>query len=854
MYRTCNESQYLHSFYYFKELHHCFIFLPDETESQSIITNLGLLWSLSFISGKNTVATLLLNEQKLVLNKHEVTRVTSYPNIFYIIQTSGSTGVSKFVRVTHQSIESNVKHLSKIFKIQPCNTIYFGTPLTFDPSMIELLLALENGACLLITPSKNQINPVRLHQTLIHPENGATFLQIVPSLFLRWSEIQIEDILLNSKLKILAFGGEPFPRALLKFKKSNFLRIFNLYGVTEVSCWATVCEVAESLGEVPLGDELDETIVEVRDDSGRLVESGEGEIFIGSSTRICYVDDEKIHHKTPVFRATGDLAFICDKKVYYKGRQNDVFKRLGHKIQLCKIETIVLEQTGIQNVCVWSKTRTKLLLFLIIESFDNNTKNKVLDKVRIKLLHTLSKQCFPDFIDIIRKCPITSHGKIDKNTLESIYLNRNQADKRQVVDIFKTLVYKYFGLRNFGESTFFELGGNSILAVQFLSEFEDESGSACPDLVSHLFESDLNTCVEILRDSKTVQKRPQTEPTPKSEKKVKSGNIGIELKIAWSYNLEACVDSTSLIFTHKERKLVAVGSFSHIFAILDSQSGHEIAKFVLPDVVESTPCYHKNYLYVTCFDGNLYCLDFALNSIKWAYKTNDRVKCTPILCYNATRVVFGSYDKHIHCVDILKGSGVWTSFVSESVISTPLLLNQKIYVATICGTCLCLSETSGTILWQYKTGSPIFGAPCTHNGCILWPNVTGSVVCVTSNGHKLWQYDTGGHLYSSLTLQDGFLLFGSHDRCLYVLKIENGSPEPHFVANLDDCITTPLILADFIIVAGNSGRLFVVTFKGELGAELRLPGEIFSSVVGCDRRLFVGCRDNNLYCIEIKNI
>ncbi|XP_064215082.1 beta-alanine-activating enzyme isoform X2 [Tribolium castaneum] len=850
MHRSCNESQYLHSFDYFKELHHCFIFLCDETES--ITTNLGLLWSLSFASGNNTVATLLLNGQKLVLNKHKVTHVTNYPNIFYIIRTSGSTGVSKFVRVTHSSIERNVKHLSKIFKIGASDTIYFGTPLTFDPSMIELLLALENGACLLITPPKNQINPVRLHQTLFHPQNGATVLQIVPSLFLRWSETQISDFLQKSKLKILAFGGEPFPLSLLAYQKSDFLRIFNLYGVTEVSCWATVCEVAEGLGEVPLGEELDDTIVELRDDFGRVVENGEGEIFIGSSTRICFVGDEKIHHKTPVFRATGDIGFISDKKIYYKGRKNDVFKRLGHKVQLSKIETMVLDETGLRNVCVWSKTRTKLLLFLIVENCDNSTKSKVLDKVRIKLLHTLPKQYFPDFIDIIRKCPITSHGKTDKNSLESIYLNRNRTDKRQV-DIFKTLICKYFGVRNFDKNTFFELGGNSILAVQFLSEFEDETGAACPDLVTHLFESDLNTCIDILRDVKVVQKRPQTEPPPKNEKKIKNSNIGIELKIAWSYNLEACVDSTPLVFSHNGRELVAVGAFSHIFAILDTQSGHEIAKFVLPDVVESTPCYHNNYLYVTCFDGNLYCLDFASNSIKWAYKTNDRVKCTPILCSSGARIIFGSYDKHIHCVDIMQGGVVWTSFVSESVISKPLLLNQNIYVATICGTCLCLSETSGAILWQYKTGSPIFGAPCTHNGCILWPNVTGSVICMALDGRKLWQFDTGGHLYSSFARRDNFLFLGSHDRNLYVLKIESEAPEPQFVLNLDDCLTTPFISGDFIIVAGNSGRLFVVTFRGELGAQLGLPGEVFSSVVGGDGRFFVGCRDNNLYCVEIKN-
>ena len=39
--------------------------------------------------------------------------------------------------------------------------------------------------------------------------------------------------------------GEAFPGSLLAWKsKSNNTRIFNFYGLTELSCWATLCEIS----------------------------------------------------------------------------------------------------------------------------------------------------------------------------------------------------------------------------------------------------------------------------------------------------------------------------------------------------------------------------------------------------------------------------------------------------------------------------------------------------------------------------------------------------------------------------------------------------------------------------------
>ena len=97
---------------------------------------------------------------------------------------------------------------------------------------------------------------------------------------------------------MLAFGGEacPSPTTILQWRHvNNNTRIFNIYGITEVSSWAMCYELTGSNGElsvvpdddgelekaVPLGNPLLDTIVELHDDNDNVITNGSGQIWIG---------------------------------------------------------------------------------------------------------------------------------------------------------------------------------------------------------------------------------------------------------------------------------------------------------------------------------------------------------------------------------------------------------------------------------------------------------------------------------------------------------------------------------------------------------------------------------------------
>ena len=106
----------------------------------------------------------------------------------------------------------------------------------------------------------------------------------------------------GSKLKALVLGGESFPpkEKCVKWKEAlPQLRLFNLYGTSEVSAWASIYEVNSDdfciegkkfeSDWVPIGKPLSKTVIEVQNSSGEVIKHGLGNIWIGKKLLLFFV-------------------------------------------------------------------------------------------------------------------------------------------------------------------------------------------------------------------------------------------------------------------------------------------------------------------------------------------------------------------------------------------------------------------------------------------------------------------------------------------------------------------------------------------------------------------------------------
>lgn len=97
------------------------------------------------------------------------------------------------------------------------------------------------------------------------------FFQLTPTVF---EMLPSADSLLSatSSLRILLLGGSHFPISSINSCRSpeNKTRVFNVYGVTEVSCWASYFEVEHGCSEVLIGEAIYGTQLGV-DSDGQLI-------------------------------------------------------------------------------------------------------------------------------------------------------------------------------------------------------------------------------------------------------------------------------------------------------------------------------------------------------------------------------------------------------------------------------------------------------------------------------------------------------------------------------------------------------------------------------------------------------
>lgn len=80
-------------------------------------------------------------------------------------------------------------------------------------------------------------------------------------------------------------GGESFPSMKLLSKAShprNTTRLFNIYGITEVSCWSSINEIVKNnVYESCLGEPLSETVFQIRNEDNQITIKGDGTLYIG---------------------------------------------------------------------------------------------------------------------------------------------------------------------------------------------------------------------------------------------------------------------------------------------------------------------------------------------------------------------------------------------------------------------------------------------------------------------------------------------------------------------------------------------------------------------------------------------
>ncbi|CAH0397000.1 unnamed protein product [Chilo suppressalis] len=806
----------------------------------------------------------------------------------FIAMTSGSTGEPKHIQVPMKCIQPNIDDLTKLFKIIPQDVIYFSTPLTFDPSMVEILLACMNGASLLIAPEMPDI---------LFPndkENSITFWQTTPSKFFQLPHADIKNRILSSDspLKILALGGEPLNgvRRLIELRDgNNKTRIFTLYGVTEMSCWACIAEIDFSKilidKEVPLGNCLSETQIHIEPENSQNKDTGK--IILVSKSRKCIILNKSKSNEEEnslKFVDTGDIGEIKNGTIYYRGRRDDVVKRFGHKINLQSIESIAMQCPKVKTCsCVWLP---KPLLLVVYFSSESLTSCELSDFLKCKL----DDKHWPDKIVRVENLPMNLHGKISKSNL--LKMNKKVSYVTTSLDSLKVLFQKELCLILNAQFTydeikykdFFSIGGTSFLAVSLCNKISHKCSEFGKFILPYLM-SQRYTIDEIMQlaqkqlsseeiKGKGKVKRSRSNLGSSSETQImKKANNNIctspvEFTVLWSYDTGKCVDASPTLFQIRFNLYVIVGSHSGKIVIADAMSGELQGIIRIKARVEaSVVCYCDESVTPACgmvgaYDGTIVC--FAIDTCKeiWRININSMIKSKGVCCNGLLYIA--SYDGKIRCIDVLTGIIKDVIDVADQAISADLVLAKKEYVllGTLSGVCASIHIIDNAVAWRGALSSPVFASPVIYDNekYVVFAEVNGEIHCRTvEKGIKIWRYQGAkGNIFSSMYVKEidkliWQIVFGCHDNSVYSIKIKNYQPSLHWKTQLTSPVySTPCSIGDkFILAASNNGKICILdSANGIQLAEYQLPNETFSSPAVYGDYVFIGCRNDHIYSLK----
>lgn len=150
---------------------------------------------------------------------------------------------TKYVFVPAPAILNNILDFSARFSLQPDSVLLLCSPFTFDPALCDAFLGLSAGAHIVLVCNslRNSANRMRL----IIMQFGVTYATMTASHWRMLTSACPVPVLreLLATFRQLNFGGELGPSKAELSAISNIkpkLCIFNLYGATEVSAWASL--------------------------------------------------------------------------------------------------------------------------------------------------------------------------------------------------------------------------------------------------------------------------------------------------------------------------------------------------------------------------------------------------------------------------------------------------------------------------------------------------------------------------------------------------------------------------------------------------------------------------------------
>ncbi len=470
-----------------------FTFIFSDTRTQVCLTQTSLKNKFTIHSGINFIC--LDQWEPIAAFPTMAPDIAVTPeNLSYTIYTSGSTGKPKGVQVEHRSVRNLIQ--AQINYVQhPVKRFLYAYSFAFDGAVLLIYWTLLDGGTLVIAPENLEKDISNLASFIYNQQ--ISHLLTFPSLYnLLLNEVQPKHL---NTLESVSVAGEACPAALVSRHHSIFVdtKLFNQFGPTEATVGCSIFTTTPDFNgdKVPIGKAIENTFLYVLNEQLQPVEAGEtGEIFIGGAgVARGYLNRPELTArkfiKNPFgpagnIYATGDLGrWLPDGNLDFMGRKDHQIKLRGYRIELGEVEAKINGLPAVLDTAVLLKgdnsETQKLVAYLVLK----NGASLTIRQLRDQLSKKLPAYMLPAAMVVLDKMPLTTAGKIDRKALPELSRERPvletnyEAPQTALEKYLTNLWQEILEIDQIGiHDRFFELGGNSLQAAQFINKIQEKIG------------------------------------------------------------------------------------------------------------------------------------------------------------------------------------------------------------------------------------------------------------------------------------------------------------------------------------------------------------------------------------------
>ncbi|PIP80478.1 MAG: hypothetical protein COW84_04995 [Gammaproteobacteria bacterium CG22_combo_CG10-13_8_21_14_all_40_8] len=414
-------------------------------------------------------------------------------DLAYIIYTSGTTGQPKGVPIQQKNVLPRLLFLQQQIPLSHKDIMLQSTDFTFDVSVAEIFWPLISGAALALTEAKRSKDAGYILKLIHH--HAVTTTCMVPSLINALVSLAKGDDL--KSLKRVLSAGEALTLSLQsRFYQKCSADLYNVYGPTEATIYASLhfCDPHKNATTLPIGKPFSQTQTFVLDQQLKPQPMGvAGELYLGGVgvadgywnrpdlTSKLFIDNPFSNQAGDKLYKTGDLVILnSDGDIEYLGRIDSQVKIRGYRIELSEIESVLKLHPQINDAAVIAQgdndSSQRLVAYYV-------SKDEIeIEQLKLFLNEHIPPYMIPAFFMLLAEIPRSNSGKVNAKALPKVTNNILQLKKftkatteteLKLANIWSSIL-KIPAEKISIHDSFFDLGGDSLMAIQFVCAAEEK--------------------------------------------------------------------------------------------------------------------------------------------------------------------------------------------------------------------------------------------------------------------------------------------------------------------------------------------------------------------------------------------